>query len=81
MKEDTGVKDLNGKPVLEGDVLADKVPSKGIVIFSEDQFVVTSDFDGRDIRQVSHSDLLNENLILDNNMYVIGNIHDKPDLV
>ena len=80
MKEPTGVNDMYGKAILEGDVLIDVLPSKGIVVRLEDgQYIVTSDFLGRDIRQIGNSDLLNDDLIKDNKMSVIGNIHDNPD--
>ena len=82
MKESTGVNDMYGRAILEGDVLIDVLPSKGIVVRLEDgRYVVTSDFQGRDIRQVGHSDLLNDFLIKDHKMTVIGNIHDNPDIV
>jgi hypothetical protein len=81
MKEHTGIKDWNGNFILEGDVLSDKVPSNGIVVYSEGKYLVTSDFQGRNIMQLGHSDLLNERLVNDNEMVVIGNIHDDPSIV
>ena len=78
----TGVKDLRGKPILEGDVIADNIPSKGIVVEVEQGvFVVTSNYNSRDIRQIGHSDVLCEDLVRYNEMVVIGNIHDTPDIV
>ncbi|MFL1998371.1 YopX family protein [Lysinibacillus irui] len=82
MKENTGVNDLNGKAILEGDILVDNLPSKGIVVRLEDgQYAVTSDFQGRDIRQIENSDLLNTYLIKDHEMTSIGNIHDNPNIL
>ncbi|WP_446936673.1 YopX family protein [Lysinibacillus fusiformis] len=82
MKENTGVNDLNGKAIREGDILIDNLPSKGIVVRLKDgQYVVTSDFQGRDIRQIENSDSLNAYLIKDHEMTSIGNIHDNPNIL
>jgi len=81
MKEKTGVKDMKGKEILEGDVLEDVVPSKGIVMMCGGIYVVSTDFEGEDIRNIEMSDDLVESLITNNQMVVIGNIHDTPNLV
>jgi hypothetical protein len=77
-QEKSGVKDLNGKMIREGDLLLDRTPSKGIVVFSKGEFWVTSDYQDRDITILdSDCDLLNEDLIFINKMVVVGSIYTE----
>lgn len=82
MKELVNIRDIKGKVIREGDILSDKVPSKGIVKLLKGRYMVTSDYAGRDILLLDDDcDLLTEDLVLGNKMQVVGNVYEMIKLV
>lgn len=69
----TGLKDKNGKEICEGDILTDKYESIGTVDWYNAGFVVN--FGDVDIFQIA--DCFDESY----QMWLIGNIHDNPELL
>jgi hypothetical protein len=81
-KENTGIKDSNDKIIREGDLLLDNISTKGIVVLSNGEHWVTTDYNGRDIKILNKEcDLLNEDLVYDNKMVILGNIFENPELL
>lgn len=69
----TGLKDKNTRKVYEGDVLTAKFESVGVVEWQNGCFVVN--FGDVDVFQIS--DCFDDSY----QMWVIGNIHDNPELL
>lgn len=77
----TGIRDKNDREIYEGDILRDFTPSIGIVKFHNGSFVLTSNYQGKDIQSLDNVDILNKNLIDDNFLEVIGNIYKNTELL
>lgn len=75
----TGLQDDTGKEIFEGDVINDKKNLKGKVFFKNGSFRVTSTYNG--INDENYYDLMDLDLIKDNNIVVIGNIYEDPELI
>ena len=79
----TGLKDNNGKEIYEGDIVKnlseDGYPIRGLVFYDDGSFKVTSSH--ADITNKNIYDILDENLIEDNNMKIIGNKYENPELL
>jgi uncharacterized phage protein (TIGR01671 family) len=80
----TGLKDQNGKEIYEGDILQCHHNTNGSVFFHDGAFRLSSDQCEtvlEDIQTYDDHDDLNFYLIEDNNLVVIGNIYDNPELL
>lgn len=74
----SGIKDIRGKIIKEGDILIDNIPTKGIVKIIDGKYLVTSNYKGRDINLVDDDcDLLSEVLIKYNDMEIVGSIYNQ----
>jgi uncharacterized phage protein (TIGR01671 family) len=73
----TGLKDSNGKGIYEGDVLKCHHKTKGNVFFHDGSFRLSSDQCELNLEDSHSYDDLNQYLIEDNNLVVIGNIYEK----
>jgi hypothetical protein len=81
-KENTGIKDSNDKMIREGDLLLDNISTKGIVVISNGEHWVTTDYNGRDIKILDKEcDILNDELVYYNKMVILGNIFENPELL
>lgn len=75
----TGLKDVNGKEIYEGDIIKDNLSSLGIVKFINGSYRLSSDYQGLSIQVFSDADFLNEDLINDNNLAIFGNVYENPE--
>lgn len=73
----TNLKDITGITIKLNDILEDNVPSKGIVMFHEGELLLTTNFEGRDIQSTDTADKLDQALVDDNHMRIIGNVVDN----
>jgi uncharacterized phage protein (TIGR01671 family) len=77
----TGLKDRNGKEIYEGDILECHHKTKGNVFFHDDSFRLSSDQCELNLEDIHSYDDLNQYLIEDNDLVVIGNIYENPELL
>lgn len=77
----TGLKDKNGEEIYEGDILECHHKTKGNVFFHDGSYGLSSDQCEFDLDDIQSYDSLNQYLIEDNNLIVIGNIHENPELL
>lgn len=81
MNQYTGLKDKNNKEIYEGDILKDKQPTIGIVKYFDGSYMLTTNYQGRDIHSLEEVDYMSQDLINDNFLEVIGNIYENPELL
>jgi len=86
----TGLKDLNGKEIYEGDILQwtsswkkhDNTDDKGMVYNNVVEYYVGSNYCGYRIKNKSFTkNLTGRNGILNASAIVIGNIYENPELL
>lgn len=77
----TGLIDKNGREIYEGDILTCHHDSPGKVFYHDGGFKLSSDQCPLDLENANSYDSLYEDLIIDNNLAVIGNIHENPELL
>lgn len=75
----TGLKDCNGQEIYEGDILKCHHNTLGHVFYLDGGFRLSSNECELDLENESTYDDLNNYLIQDNNLVVIGNVFDMPD--
>lgn len=76
----TGLKDINGKRIFEGDIIQlsrGGFRNRGVVIYSEDN----ARYGIIDARKELNFSFLHVPFVRDYRITVIGNIHDNPDLL
>lgn len=81
LRQYTGLKDKNGAEIYEGDILECHHKTKGNVFFHDGSYSLSSDQCEFDLDDIQSYDSLNQYLIEDNNLIVIGNIHENPGLL
>lgn len=72
----TGLFDKNQRKIFEGDIMIDKYGNKGVVEYSAAPFIVDMKAQGQDGILYAW-----EAILSDNPMWVVGNIHDNPELL
>ena len=77
----TGLRDINGKEIYEGDILECHHKTKGNVFFHDSSFRLSSDQCELNIEDIHSYDDLNQYLIEDNDLVVLGNIYENPELM
>ncbi|GAB6499803.1 MULTISPECIES: YopX family protein [Bacillus] len=77
----TGLKDKNGKEIYEGDILECHHKIKGNVFFHDGSYGISSEECELNVEDINTYDNLNVELINDNDLVVIGNIYENPELL
>lgn len=77
----TGLKDKNGREIYEGDILECHHKTKGNVFFHDGSYRLSSDQIELNVENNLTFDDLNNYLIEDNNLVVIGNIFGNPGML
>jgi uncharacterized phage protein (TIGR01671 family) len=77
----TGLKDKNGKEIYEGDILECHHKTKGIVFFHDGSFRLSSDQCELNLEDICTYDDLNQDLVEDNNLVIVSNIYENPELL
>ena len=77
----TGLKDENAVEIYEGDILTCHYESLGKVFYHDGGFKLSSDQCQLDLEIANSYDFLYEDLVIDNNLSVIGNIYENQELL
>lgn len=77
----TGLKDKNGIEIYEGDILVCHHKTKGNVFFHDGSYRLSSDQCELNVEDIHSYDDLNQYLIEDNNLVIIGNIYENHELL